>query len=62
MITQCCDCQKIRHDEQWVQASPLDYSDTAISHGYCPTCAAKAMLTVDQYRYNTDAASVTDLE
>lgn len=43
MIVQCCVCEKVREDGRWfVLAKPVDPHETAISHGYCPSCADEA--------------------
>ena len=43
MIVQCCVCEKVREGSDWfVLGKPVDPHETAISHGYCPTCADEA--------------------
>lgn len=43
MIVQCCVCEKVRKENQWfVQSKPVDPHETAVSHGYCPSCADEA--------------------
>lgn len=40
MVVQCCVCHRVRGESDWAE-SPAVLDQTAISHGYCPPCAAK---------------------
>ncbi len=42
MITVCCVCQRIKHENQWVEENIP--SGELPTHGYCPECAAMARI------------------
>jgi uncharacterized protein YlaI len=46
MVTQCCQCQRIRQEDRWVtlQESPL--AGEPVSHSYCPHCATRLMCEI----------------
>lgn len=50
MKVQCCVCNKIREDGQWVAAAPVTQDD-AVSHGYCPTCLEQAHREIRSLRF-----------
>ena len=39
MITQCCECKRVREDTEWVEPRREFTRDEHVSHGYCPQCA-----------------------
>lgn len=45
MTVQCCSCKKIREGDRWVMTAAPE-SQMRISHGYCPTCAAKVFAEI----------------
>ena len=46
MITQCCQCQRIREDDCWVVPKESSPADELVSHGYCPYCASLFKLEI----------------
>ena len=55
MTVQCCMCDRVLEDAQWVDRKPA--SDDSVSHTYCPVCLN---LTLREYRIDwsrTKAAS-----
>jgi hypothetical protein len=51
MTVQCCCCKKIRKDDRWVMTT-VPESQMRISHGYCPTCAAKVFAEIRSASHN----------
>ncbi|MCP4642653.1 MAG: hypothetical protein GY851_19565 [bacterium] len=50
MIVQCCVCKKVRQrDESWRALEQALPDKAAVSHGYCPVCAAKAFDEIADY-------------
>lgn len=45
MTVQCCSCKKIRKGSRWVMTMAPE-SQMCISHGYCPTCAARVFAEI----------------
>ena len=46
MIIQCCVCQKVRLENQWVEAIANLSAENEISHTYCPACKAQFILVI----------------
>lgn len=46
MVVQCCLCKRIRDQHRWVEEPARGLASENVSHGYCPTCAAKAFAEV----------------
>jgi hypothetical protein len=47
LLSICAECKKIRNDEgvwQPVESFVVEHTDAMFSHGYCPTCAHRAMV------------------
>ncbi len=47
----CCQCKKIRDDDGYwnqLEAYLIAHSTARFTHGYCPSCAAKALRSLDQ--------------
>ena len=42
IIVQCCQCKRVREDGEWVGIPAAEVEKCAVSHGYCPECAAQA--------------------
>ena len=59
MIIQCCECQKVRADDHWVAPETPIPAGERVSHGYCSTCAEKAVHEVASYRFKIDRSSTT---
>ena len=56
MVTQCCQCHRIRENDCWVipkESSPIG---EPVSHGYCPHCAVQFMLDIKAYCSNSNRA------
>jgi hypothetical protein len=49
MITQCCECKKVRQGDRWVAPSKPVPTGESVSHGYCPVCAKKALKAVEEH-------------
>lgn len=47
IIIQCCLCKKIKIENGWVVQSQEQYSNTKISHRYCPDCEQKHLLDLE---------------
>jgi len=45
MVVQCCLCRQVRKGKQWEEPVQGDLAG-AVSHGYCPVCAAKAFAEI----------------
>ena len=41
MVIQCCVCDKVRVDGEWI---PPTSTEGMVSHTYCPRCLEKAMV------------------
>jgi len=48
MVVQCCLCKRVRNGKLWAEPLPEEIVEGDISHGYCPACAAKAFLEVEE--------------
>ena len=47
MVVQCCVCQRVRHENEWVAPTKaVAESRESVSHGYCPRCAAEAFAEI----------------
>lgn len=42
MVLQCCVCKRVHVDAEWVRVANPEVIARTASHGYCPTCAARA--------------------
>lgn len=49
IVTQCCECKKVRIDREDVWVNEIAPKDKPISHGYCPSCYEKVMKELDEY-------------
>jgi len=47
MITQCCQCRRVRQEGAWIEPSESMLNNARVSHGYCPDCALVAFQAVD---------------
>ena len=59
MIKQCCECRKVLEDDRWVAPDAFFPADERVGHGYCPTCAEKAIHEVVSYRFMINRNSTT---
>jgi len=59
MTVQCCSCKKIRKGSRWVMTT-VPESQMRISHGYCPTCAAKVYAEIRVASRNHRLAAVSN--
>lgn len=46
MLVQCCVCNKVRDGGRWKAPPDVDLRGREISHGYCPSCAAKVFAEI----------------
>jgi hypothetical protein len=59
MITQCCQCLRIREGTSWVAPKEPLPAGEPISHGYCPSCGAQFMGKVRFHRLNAGRAAAS---
>jgi len=59
MIVQCCQCKKVRKGNRWVKASGSELVGRCVSHGYCPTCAARVFAQIQALLSSKELASKT---
>jgi hypothetical protein len=48
MITICCVCNKIKHQEQWA-AGQVVAEQEQLSRGYCPSCYAELLIDISTF-------------
>ncbi len=48
MIRQCCVCQRIFKNEQWVSPRTSELEGVEITHGYCEVCHEEFKRTLDE--------------
>ena len=59
MITQCCECRKIREGKRWVGPPTALPKGERVSHGYCPVCAKAALKAVEDHYARLAATSAS---
>ena len=59
MVIQCCQCKKLRKGKRWVKAAGTHLAGQRVSHGYCPTCAAKAFAQIEDLLSSAELTSKT---
>ena len=59
MVIQCCQCKKLRKGKRWVKAAGANMAGRRVSHGYCPTCAAKAFAQIEDLLSSGELTSKT---
>jgi len=56
MVSQCCQCQRIRQGDRWVAPQESLSSDEPVSHSYCPHCATEFQREIKTDRFNSNRA------
>lgn len=46
MLVQCCVCNKMRDRGRWKDPPDVERGEQEVSHGYCPSCAAKVFAEI----------------
>ncbi len=47
MLSQCCECKKVRQGSRWVKLKNSDLESIKVSHTYCPECAKQVMIELN---------------
>ncbi|MFM1921502.1 MAG: hypothetical protein RLZZ303_3136 [Candidatus Hydrogenedentota bacterium] len=55
MKVQCCVCNKVRDQDQWLPPQPETAPAESVSHGYCPQCLEQAHREIRALRYGLPA-------
>ena len=58
MVTQCCQCRRVRKDDRWGSPEEFVFLDEPVSHGYCPPCAAQLMREITARNRDSNRALV----
>jgi hypothetical protein len=44
LITMCCECRRVKLNGRWLREADVAIRGARLTHGYCPTCYARARL------------------